>query len=153
MNKPPIKQKPTIKPRPPVKPKFDLKPKLDASNDLKPKLDASNDLKLSQLKLDESNESLSTSQTTKSNEFTFSQKVLDKQQLNKAFQLLNQSSLPEKEDAQYDIRVDEDQIETCNQIINILLKSGYLRANIIGLSEFDKVRARSMCDDSCEGFM
>ena len=143
MNKPPIKQKPTIKPRPPVKPKFDLKPKLDASNDLK----------LSHLKLDESNESLSTSQTTKSNEFTFSQNVLDKQQLNKAFQLLNQSSLPEKEDAQYDIRVDEDQIETCNQIIDILLKSGYLRANIIGLSEFDKVRIRSMCDDSCEGFM
>lgn len=70
---------------------------------------------------------------------TFSQKVLDQAQLQKAFQLLNQGSLPDKEDAKYDIRVDEDQIETCQQIIAALLEAGYYRANIVGLSEFDKV--------------
>ena len=79
------------------------------------------------------------SETQAPNDSTFSQKVLDQAQLQKALQLLNQGSLPEKEDAKYDIRVDEDQIETCQQIIAALLEAGYYRANIVGLSEFDKV--------------
>ena len=128
MNKPPIKQKPLLKPKPLAKP-IDLKGKLanlklnDKENDAKLN---NNDVKL--VKIEE---------TSYQNEL----KVLDKNQLNKAFQLLNQSSLAEKEDTlEYDIRIDEDQIETCNQIINILLNAGYFRANINGLSEFDKVR-------------
>lgn len=99
--------------------------------------------KFNKLKLDESStESLHSfaSQERKINESTISQKVLDKNQLNKAFQLLNRSNFTDKDDEiVYDIRVDEEQIETCNQIIKILLESGYFRANIIGLSEFDKV--------------
>lgn len=82
---------------------------------------------------------LSQESTSETNRSAFSQKVLDAGQLQKALQLLNQSGLPEKENVQYDIRVDEDQIETCQQIISALLEAGYFRANIVGLSEFDKV--------------
>lgn len=145
MNKPAIKQKPILTDH--TKPAIQPKP---STNDLKKK---SNNFIIDSTKLDDLNDNeklnnsfkdLSINQNINnvniSNELKFSQKVLDKDQLNKAFQLINQTSLSEKDDTHYDIRVDEDQIETCNQIIKILLEAGYFRANINGLSEFDKVK-------------
>ena len=162
MNKPPIKQKPVLKPKPPAKP-ADLKGKL---NNLKLNDEANHRLEAESNSLNPkpsdrltersvhngkssifsdfdrlSQESTTTSEPDayRPSASTFSQKVLDQGQLQKAFQLLNQSGLPEKEDVHYDIRVDEDQIETCQLIISALLEAGYFRANIVGLSEFDKV--------------
>lgn len=110
MDKPPIKEKPIIKSKP-----ISLKSNQESTVVNKKK----------HLKSDVNEQSSN---------------VLDKSRLNKAFLLLNQSNLKaDKDDNRYDIRVDADQIETCNQIISLLFKAGYLRSNIIGLSEFDKV--------------
>lgn len=104
------------KPPPPIKPKpFIKSTNLENIN----KLIETNDLKN-----DKSNDN-----------------VLDKNQLTKAFQLLNQKNNlnHNNDDTKYDMRIDEEQVDTFNQIIKNLFDAGYLRANIIGLSEFDKV--------------
>ena len=156
MNKPPIKQKPVIKPKPPAKPYELLKGKLnDAPRNDGGDRDGQANHKSNDRFADQPDgksgifsefDRLSQDSTAAGEPpqpSTFSQKVLDQSQLQKALQLLNQSG--QKEDAQYDIRLDEDQIETCQQIITALLQAGYFRANIVGLSEFDKVSGARVC--------
>jgi hypothetical protein len=40
---------------------------------------------------------------------------------------------------QVEIRKDDEQLEKCQEIIDLLVAAGYFRARIKGLSEFDKI--------------